>query len=226
MNKRIIKLVVCLVLPIYSIAQDDLNDFNTWTVVQVKYERIKKWDFYLEGQLRLKENSSTIDTYFGEVGFEYKLPRNFDIGAGFRYIRDNDNQGNIQGYENHFRFNFDLSYKHDINRLRLKYRLRYQNRNELGRDDIANQRIRIKTTTVYNFRKWKLDPELSAEIFSRVEKNGDNNGFDKFRIGLGTSYNLKKIGKFSLFYFYENEFNVTNPELLNIIRFKYSYSID
>ncbi len=148
---------------------------------------------------------------------------------GFRYIRNNDTNGNIQGYENFFRYNIDLSYRHKLDRLGLKYRVRYQNRNEIGlsssEGDIARQRFRFKTTFDYNIRNWKLDPELSGELFNGFRKNGTENGFDKYRISLGTSYKVKKIGRFSLFYRLEKEFNVTNPETLNILSFKYTYTI-
>ena len=225
-TKRYIVRIVLVFAPCYAIAQEDLNDFNTWTALELKYDATKKWNFTLEAQLRLKENSTTVDTYFGEFGVRYKLPYNFNIGAGFRYIRENDNRGNIQGYENHIRFNFDLSYRHNIERFKLKYRLRYQNRDELMRtDDVANQRFRFKTTTAYNFRDWKLDPEISGEIFNRLDQNSNNKGFDKFRLGIGTSYKLKKSGQISLFYFYESEFNVGDPFSEHIVRLKYSYSI-
>ncbi len=210
-------------------AQQDLNDFRTWSALELKYEQSEKLTFSLEGQLRMKNDVATIDQYFGEFGVQYKFPNNFRLGGGIRYIRDNDTRGNVQGYENHLRFNLDVSYKHSLDRLGLKYRIRYQNRNELGisnsEGDVPRQRVRFKTTLDYNVRNWKLDPEISGELFNKFQKNGNSNGFDKYRISLGTSYKVKKIGRFTLLYRLEKEFNVVNPETLNILSFKYSYTI-
>ncbi len=211
------------------IGQENLSDFKTWSAIELKYEQSENLTFSFQGQLRMKDDVSTVDQYFGELGVQYKLPSNFRLGVGFRYIRNNDTNGNIQGYENFFRYNIDLSYRHKLDRLGLKYRIRYQNRNEIGlsssEGDIARQRFRFKTTFDYNIRNWKLDPELSGELFNGFRKNGTENGFDKYRISLGTSYKVKKIGRFSLFYRLEKEFNVTNPETLNILSFKYTYTI-
>jgi len=63
---------------------------------------------------------------------EYKIAKNFKLAGAVRYIRENDNKGNVQGYENHFRFNIDANYKHEIQDFKLGYRVRYQNKNELG----------------------------------------------------------------------------------------------
>jgi hypothetical protein len=177
----------------------------------------------------LKNNASVIDEYFGEFNVQRKLNKAFKIVSGLRFIRLNDNTGNIQGYENHLRFNLDLSFNHKVKQLSLQYRLRYQNKNDLGRSknegDFANQKIRLKTSVKYNIKNWKLDPKFSAELYNRFEKNNLDNGFNKFRLSAGSSFKLKKIGKISLFYRFEKEFDVQNPKEINIISFKYSYTL-
>ena len=107
---------------------EDTDDLESWTSIGLKYKLNKKWSFGLEEQLRLDENISEVSKYFTELDAEYSISKSFDIGGGLRYIRNNDNKGNIQGYENHFRFHVDATYKHKINALSLKYRLRYQNK--------------------------------------------------------------------------------------------------
>ncbi|GAA3650572.1 DUF2490 domain-containing protein [Flavivirga jejuensis] len=206
---------------------DDTNDLASWNTIAIKYKLNKKWSFGLEEQLRLKSNVSEIDNYFTQLNAEYEIFNNFELGGGLRYVRKNDNQGNVQGYENHFRFNIDASYKHKINDFSLKYRLRYQNKNELGvsnsEGDYANQHIRFKTAVGYNIKKWKLDPKFSAELFHHFEE-GEDSEFDKYRLTLGTSYEFKKNGKIDVFYRIEKELNETTPETTNIIGLKYTYT--
>lgn len=226
-NKKIwfSTLLVCMLFIANGFSQDenDTSDLENWTAINLKYKLNKKWSFDIEGQLRLKEDISEISEYFTELNTTYSISKGFKIGAGIRYIKENDNVGKIQGYEDHFRFHVDASYKHKINDFTLKYRLRYQNKNELGVDDYDNQHFRFKTSLEYNFKNWKLDPIISGEIYNHLEK-GEENGFDKYRITLGTEYKFKEMGTLGLFYRIEKELNETIPETTNIIGLKYSYT--
>lgn len=207
---------------------EDTSDLESWNSLGLEYKLNKKWSFGLEEQLRLDKNISEISEYFTQLETKYAITKKFDIGLGLRYIRENDNEGNVQGYENHFRFNVDASYKHKINDFTLKYRLRYQNKNELGVSssdgDYAKQYLRLKAAVAYNFKNWKLDPKFSAEIFNRFE-NGDVDQYNKYRLTLGTDYKIKNFGKLGIFYRIEKGINVDIPETTNIIGLKYTYTI-
>lgn len=220
-------LVICLLFTTFGFSQDDDEDLASWTSLTLKYKLDKKWTFNLEGQLRTKEDISEVDEYFSELGTSYTLFKGFKLGTGLRYIRENDNVGNIQGYENHLRFNIDASYKHKINDFSLKYRLRYQNKNELGIStsdgDYAKQNLRFKTSLEYNINNWKLDPKFSAEIFNRFGKEEENE-FSKYRLTLGTEYKLKKTGTIGVFYRIQKELNEDFPEFTNIIGLNYTYT--
>lgn len=228
---RNVKLFPCtLLLLLFTItlfSQSENRDLEAWSSIGIVYKANKKWSFELEEQLRLKENVSIIDGYFTEVTTTYQPNKKIGLSLGARYIKNNDTQGNIQGYENHFRFHMDAFYKHKLKDFSLKYRLRYQNKNELGVStadgDYPKQNIRFKTSFGYNIKNWKLDPEFSTEIFHLFEKN-NTNGFNKYRINLGTSYKVKKIGKFGLYYQLEKEIMGNSPMSTDIIRFKYVYT--
>lgn len=204
------------------------TDWASWNTIGVEYKLNKKWSFGLEEQFRLKENFSETDEFFTQLSADYELFNNFKLGAGFRYIRQNDNTGKIQGYEDHFRFQFDATYKHKINRFNIGYRIRYQNKNELGvssdEGDYANQNIRFKTSVEYNFKKWSFDPKFSAEIFNRFQE-GQDNGFNKYRLTLDTDYEIKNIGKVGVYYRFEKELNVDVPDTANILGLSFIYSI-
>lgn len=202
------------------------SDLASWTSVQLGYEVDDNWDLGLEGQLRLKTNISTIDEYFTEFSARRKLFKGFRLGLALRYIRENDDRGNIQGYENHFRFHLDANFKHRMGAIRLGYRLRYQNKNELGispeEGDFAVNRLRFKTGLEYKIKNWPLDPELTAELFSRFEKT-ESTELDKYRISLRTSYNLKKAGSLGVYYRVEGSIGKETPEYQHIIGLKYKY---
>jgi len=203
---------------------EDLNDWESWNSIGIKYKLNKKWSFELEQDLRLKENISEIDKYFTQLGVNYNITKKFRVGAAGRYISKNDNTGNVQGYENYFRLHLEALYKHKAERFSFGYRLRYQNKNELGVDDYANQHLRLKASVGYNIKNWKLDPEISGEIFNHFEE-GEENGFDKYRITIGSEYNMKNYGKIKFYYRFKKQLNESFPETKNIIGLKYTYTI-
>ncbi|MEO9569829.1 MAG: DUF2490 domain-containing protein [Polaribacter sp.] len=221
-------LIIAMLFVGKNYAQTDA-DLALWNTVGVEYKLNNKWSFGLEEQFRLKEDISAVDNYFTQLSADYKLFKGFSVGLGVRFIRDNDNKGNIQGYENHFRYQFDVMYKHEIKDFKIGYRLRYQNKNELGisydEGDYANQNIRFKTSLEYNIKNWKLDPKFSAEIFNKFQE-GEENGFNKYRLTLGTDYKTKNFGKIGVFYRYQKELNVDFPDSSNIIGLKYIYTIN
>lgn len=128
----------------------------------------------------------------------------------------------------YFRFHLDVSYRLKIGALLFRYRVRYQNRNEIGvspsEGDYANQHIRFKTALTYKIKNWKLDPVFSAEIFHHFEE-GEKNGFDKYRLTIGTAYKIKKLGKIGLFFRMERTLNTVLPKTTNIIMVKYTYTL-
>lgn len=226
-----VRYTACLLLlaTTFGFSQSEgYSDLESWSSLGLKYEPNKKWSFELEEQLRLDENMSEISEYFTQLETKYALTKKFDVGLGIRYIRENDNEGNIQGYENHLRFNADAYYTHKINDLKFKYRLRYQNKNELGigtsDGDFAKQYLRLKAAVEYDFKNWKLDPKFSAEIFNRF-KNGDVDQYNKYRLTFGTDYKIKNLGKIGLQYRIVKGLDVDIPETTHIIGLKYTYTI-
>lgn len=238
MNRLKIVLLT-LILPIfisnYGISQEgeyvEIQDFETWSKAGINIKLNKKWSLGLEEQLRLKTNSSVIDSYFTELNVKYKMESGFFIGGGFRFIKENDNEGKVQGYETHLRYNLDLGYKHSLDRLKLGYRLRMQSKNEIGSTAGLNSSptntLRLKIGGEYNIKKWKFDPKLSIEVFNRFEE-GQQNGLNKFRTTLGTTYDLKKYGDLAMFYRIERELNPLYedyPKITYILGVSYIYTI-
>lgn len=205
-----------------------LPAMDSWTSAELDIKFNKVWVLEAEQELRIKDKFSAIDEYFTQLYIGYRFIKGFEVGGALRYIQNNDTKGKEQGYESHFRFHFDLSYKHKLERLSLRYRLRYQNSNELGKSpmhgDHPDQHIRVRTRISYNLRKWKLDPIVAVELFYHIERGYDRE-FDKYRLTLGTQYKIKKFGRIGLFYRFERRLNQTNPEPRHIVMTKYRYEI-
>ena len=232
---RIVAFLSCFLLSssiLYS-QETDTNDFELWSSVGVSYAVNDKIKVGLKEQLRLKENATTTDTYFTDLVLEYELFKDFEIGLGFRYITENDNKGKKQGFENHFRYNIDLSYKYDFNRITASHRIRYQNKNQLGVNeqdgDLVPQGVRIKSGLKYDFENSPLEPSFSLEIFNKFTKNDrfriQNYKTSKYRLTYGLSYKWDQIGKFKVFYRRENIVLEVLPKNIDIVGLNYVYSI-
>jgi hypothetical protein len=94
-----------------------------------------------------------------------------------------------------------------------------------AQEDIATENLRFKRGLEYNIKKWPLDPKFAAEVFHRFRK-GEAMRYSKYRLTLGTSYNLKKFGKFGIYYRYERSVIVRLPRDITIFGLDYSFSIN
>lgn len=233
-NKLFIALTVLLLSASVSFSQEtDNKDLAMWNSIGVSYSPLKKLKLGLEQHWRLKEDITVTDEYFTEIQASYKIIKGLKFAAGVRFIKENDNVGKIQGYEDHFRYQFDLSYKIDVaKRFDMAFRLRYQNKRETGLDEsievIPTETLRFKTSFEYNIRKWPLDPEFAVELFNR---KGDGAFFieqfnSRYRLTWGTSYNLNKFGKLGIYFRYQENTRVDNDFQTKILGLKYSYSIN
>lgn len=204
------------------------KDVESWNLIQVAYKPIKKLKFNIEGQLRFKDNISTIDRYIVELGTEYTIYKQIKISGALRYINRNDNFGQLQGYENYLRYNFDATNKHKIERFWIKYRLRFQNKKEIENRVFSNDfdipYLRYKLGFGYNIKKSKFEPEVSGELFQAFG-NAESTGVNAFRFTFGTSYSFKDYGKIDLFYRIQKELDIIYLQTTNIIGLKYSYVI-
>ena len=224
-----LKLILLLFIANSTVMQSQTSgDLGLWNSAELGYEFNDNWKGYAEGQFRLKENLNTVDEYFGELGIKRKIFKGFRLGAAFRFIRENDTRGAIQGYEDHVRFHFQATYKHKVGDFRLGYRIRFQNKKELGlADGIDNfnvQRLRFKSSLEYKIKNWPLDPKIWGELFRRYER-GTQSEFDKYRITIGTEYNMKNAGSIAGFWRLENDLDQRIGDGLYIIGLAYSYTI-
>jgi hypothetical protein len=234
-NKLFIALLLLCVATRISAQETDNKDLALWNSIGVKYTLFDKLKLGVEQHLRIKEDIATTDEYFTEVQAEYEILKNLEIGGAMRFIKENDNVGKIQGFEKHFRYQFDLSYKLDvIKRFDVAFRLRYQNKKELdladGVEDTPTETLRFKTSFEYNFRKWPLDPEFAVELFNRKQEGiafVSDARLSRYRLTFGTSYNLKKYNsKLGVYYRFQENTRVDNDFQTKIIGLSYSYSIN
>jgi hypothetical protein len=160
----------------------------------------------------------------------YELFNNFELGGGVRYITDNDDVGNKQGHEYMFRYQFDAVFKQKIDRVMVSFRLRYQNKNQLGlsesEGDIPTEYTRYRMGLSYKVKPLKLNVKLFGEVFNEPRSPEKNKGFNRHRYTLKLSRKFKNFGTLGIFYALQDDYSTPIKKSKSIVGLKYSYNIN
>lgn len=239
--KEKIKSFILTTLCIVSFTQLDAqesNDLEGWSSVQLDVKATERLSFSAAEHLRYKNDISTLNTYFTQLETNYEIFKGFQLGAGVRFIKKNDDIGNKQGIESHFRYQIDARYKHKVKQLNLSYRFRYQNKNELGlseeEGDIAKEQLRFMMDIGYKLKPIGIVFKLKGELFDNISKGSGSRVINRNRFTLMASKRFNKVGKFSIFYRVQETIkpqeNLFLPDFTTvskrIIGLKYSYLLD
>ena len=239
--KEKIKPFILTTLCIVSFTQlnaQESNDLEGWSSVQLDVKATERLSFSAAEHLRYKNDISILNTYFTQLETNYEIFKGFQLGAGVRFIKKNDDIGNKQGIESHFRYQIDARYKHKVKQLNLSYRFRYQNKNELGlseeEGDIAKEQLRFMMDIGYKLKPIGIVFKLKGELFDNISKGSGSKVINRNRFTLMASKRFNKVGKFSLFYRVQEtmkpqqnlslfDFTIVSKRIIGL---KYSYLLD
>jgi len=201
----IVSLTSLLAGPIQTLAQDE-TEWNVWTTLELKKDITDRLSAYVAPQVRFAEQFE-VDEYFIQTGVEYELFKFLEIGGNYRYLI---NERNDKSTEYFHRVAFDLTGKHDINRIGLQLRTRYTNYDELRNDEgfnDATMRYRLKSD--YDIPNSKFKPSLGVEFFHQIEDKEIN----KIRYMAEMAYKINKVHDIAIGYLihtYPNQDRRTN----------------
>ena len=208
----------------------ETNDMEGWSSIELDVKANKNLSFSVSEHLRYRNDITTLKNYFTQAKVQYELFKNFEIGAGIRYITNNDDTGNIQGYEPLFRYQFDAVFSDKIDEVTVLFRLRYQNKNELGfsesEGDIPVEYTRYRIGFDYRIKALKLNAKLFGEVFNEAKTTDSNGGFNRHRYTLRISRKFKNFGTMAMFYANQSDYSTNTKKNKSIIGFKYSYRLN
>ena len=208
----------------------ETNDMEGWSSIELDVKANKNLSFSVSEHLRYRNDITTLKNYFTQAKVKYELFKNFEIGAGIRYITNNDDTGNIQGYEPLFRYQFDAIFSDKIDKVTVLFRLRYQNKNELGfsesEGDIPVEYTRYRMGFDYRIKALKLNAKLFGEVFNEAKTTDSNGGFNRHRYTLRISRKFKNFGTVAMFYANQSDYSTNTKKNKSIIGFKYSYRLN
>jgi hypothetical protein len=208
MRRKISIVSIIMITSIYVIAQNpDImasKSTESWSAAEFRYQPSKKFRFGIEHQLRFNENISVFDRTFTEFNGRYSFwdtynLNKYNFGLTYRYIFINDNSGEVEEIENHYRWDYYFSNEFKLNRLEFQNRIKYQRRKEIRDKSIScicetRNYWRFKSGINYKIKNWKYDPYFSSEIFLPTNKR-EKRLHNRYRLALGTSVKISKKQK-------------------------------
>lgn len=201
-------LTFILILFPCSAIQSQNKDAGLWTSVNFEAKIIKKLTATLSTELRFNENITELGTIFTDIGLEYKLNKNFQISANYRFYKK---RTMYDYYRIKQRIYFDIKYSKKLKPFQIQFRTRFQ----FGYADIGHDYkngntayyLRNKLSLKKEIKK-KYTPYVSFELFSPLNYPRTS-VFDDMRATAGMEYSFSKRNKIDVFYMIQKQLNVS-----------------
>ena len=213
--------ILCFGTTLCSWAQEE--DARLWLQASVEKKIIPKGSVELIAGLRRGENYSRTDSYYYQLGFEYKLFKFLQAGILYRYSDKREYEPNFFHRDRwggwlQFRKKFSKALVFDY---RVFYQRQYTDMNRSEKGFIPSNYVRNKIRLQLD-RKKRYKPYISAELFYQIKYNKSE--FNRARLALGVAYELDKHHKITPSYMFQKEINEPDPVTSYIIGIEYKYS--
>ena len=210
------------------IAQDNSADAGSWNTFNLEKGIKGKFSALFTQECRLKENFSTLNLFYTNLGIEYKSNKYFKAALVYRWI-DKFQDDNTFSYRN--RLMLDLTLKNKFGKFTLGYRQRLQaeKRNIFTSEKgyLTEWYSRNKFSVKYDLNK-PYTPFAAIELryqihdFRRMESE---HTWHRNRYSFGIEYKFNDKNTFGAYYLIQREWNVNNPNNLYIVGLEYTLSL-
>lgn len=210
------------ILPFLSIGQ---GSGKVWIEYGVKKKLTKDLECGLEMTNRF--GSSGLETFFPQASLKYSVTKWFKPSIDYRAIFDKNDFGN---YSFSNRINLNATFKHTIDRFSFGGRFRYQYafahlRSTSDYDVEFDQAIRLKPEVSYDLNNSFLTPVASIECFYDPNYGPLGQRFSKFRMFLGTEFELDGPHDISVGYIFDRQINLPDPKTKHILSVSYTFEL-
>lgn len=207
---------------ILSFSAFSQHEFMVWTEIGAKGKIIKKLSWAADINSRFGRNG--VETFFPQVGVEYKVKKWLIPSIEYRYIVDKNKFGNYKATN---RLNFNIEFAKSVKKLEMSLRTRYQyafNRiSGEAYDADFDQAFRFKPAFEYDLKNTIFTPAISAEFFFDPSYGPTGPGFTKMRLAAGVKLDLKSPHGISFKYQLDKKFNDYAADLRHVIALAYKY---
>ncbi len=187
------------------------EDWGAWIGVDGTYSFSKKLKTNLVLQTRFDENISDFKSMLAEQKTAYKFHKYLTVFAKFRIT------SNLQKSPTYrMTWGGQTRYKRKRWVASLRSQIQYQWRTQ----EAAENTWRNKVTIEYSKKKSDFTHYIYGEIFYYFDYQ--QRAISRYRLGLGTNYDINKRTALGLKYFYQRKFNIEIPNASHVVSIGYS----
>jgi hypothetical protein len=217
--------IVLFTLPAFS----QRDDFGAWMTLSLNKDLSKKFTLGLDQEFRLKENLTTINLFYTNVGVSYKVTKFLKVGLVYRMINKQKNDGS---YGMRSRIYSDLTFKVKPGKWTFSNRTRYQIEwRQAGYNSELNG---LPEAYLRNLTKigHEIGPHATPYVATEFRWQLQNprepwaNGFNRTRFIGGMDYKFNDMHTIGTYFLFQKEFNVNDRQTLYIIGLEYTISLD
>jgi len=228
-NNKLLLLAICIYI-ITGLFENKLQaqeaDANVWTRFAVKYDLNSLTRIAIEEEFRFYDNASRLEQNHTEIGLSRELSKRWNGGAFYRYIYETDFERQYSiGHRAWLQLEYQL-FDTDINvyaRTRLQTTFKDVNTSSDGK--VPDWYNRYKLSAEYKTKGAQWIPDAGIEFWHYL--NPSNNPFvNKLRLSLGLQYRYHKNMRLQVFYAYQKQLQVPNPDIDHIYGLACTYKIN
>lgn len=200
----------CLCL-ICNFAFAQYRDAGAWISAGISADLHKSLSLDISEEMRYNISVANLYQINSEIGLAYKFTKKIKVGFDYRY--------SVRELADINRIGFSLTLREGVKDFDFSIRSKIQY--SFIPDRQEGSAWRNKGTVKYELKK-NLIPYFSAELFYGF--SNEINQFDNYRLEAGLNWKIVKHHELNPFFLYDQEFNVNNPETMNIIGLSYVYN--
>lgn len=198
--------------------------FQVWAETGIDGKINKRWDYSVDWTNRF--GGSALQTTFGQASVRFKVTKWFKPSIDYRWIGNREDNTN---YTYNHRINGNLNFSHEIKRLSMSLRLRYQysfSSLVVGAyEPEFDKAIRTKPSFTYDIPKFPLQPTASVEFFYNPSRTVLGQRFTKIRYYVGLKLDIKGPHGFEFGYLLDQRINLPGEVFKHCLSLNYTYSI-
>lgn len=211
-------------------AQGQTNDLGMWNTFSFEYKLTDKYSILATEELRLKENLSTINLWYTNLGFCFKYNPHLKAALVYRNIQKRlDNS--TYGFRH--RIMLDITYKTKISMISFSTRTRLQGEivypYASDKWEVPQYFWRQKFEFKYTIANSPFSPYLGTELRTQFSnprsKEFRGFGFSRTRFYAGCDYEINKNNTVGAFYLIQSDFQENDPTTLYIIGLEYTLTL-
>jgi len=200
------------------------TDFRARAGAKIQLDLTKKLSASLEYEHRFDNYLTCFDKALIEPSISYELFKYLKVGADWRFMID---QNILRKIDYKQRASVFISGQNSIDDFDIKLRTALQyGFDELTLSVTSKQNLvsRNSIEIEYNWFGSKFKPYVGYEFFYHI--NNTNGGIiNQSRAKAGTAYRITKKTEVSIYYLFENEFNVAHPVDAHVIGIGFSQKL-